>query len=62
MEGVRSELSLPRGVYLVEVREDRVCWVEIPNTDADRALSLDQACDRLLKPALAQLRHHQAED
>ncbi|HET9564088.1 MAG TPA: hypothetical protein VFP27_06180 [Mycobacterium sp.] len=50
--------NLPPGLWLVDVRPNgRVVWVDLPDTPADRALPLDTACEVLLKPALAMIRH-----
>lgn len=47
---------LADGVYLVKIEANRVISVTVGN-DALGTMTLDQAADRLLKPALAALRH-----
>jgi hypothetical protein len=57
--GSRASLHLNPGLYLIEVTAEKTRWVSIPNDAEDQALSLPQACDELMKPALAALRAHQ---
>jgi hypothetical protein len=50
--------ALGPGMWLVETLPagEGVRWVRIPSDAQDRALPLNEATDRLLKPALAMLR------
>lgn len=57
--GSRASLHLDPGLYLIEVTTEKTLWVSIPNEPADQALSIDQATEELMKPALAALRAHQ---
>lgn len=56
-----ATLPLKTGLYLIEVMPERTLWIQIPNEPEDKALSLPQAVDELMKPALAALRAHQTE-
>jgi hypothetical protein len=53
-----SSVLLPPGLYLIDVTAEKTLWVSIPNEPADQLLSLNQATEELMKPALAALRAH----
>lgn len=59
--GSAASLHLQPGLYLIEVTAEKTLWVSIPNDAEDKALSLSEACDELMRPALAALRAHQSE-
>jgi hypothetical protein len=59
--GSSASLHLQPGLYLIEVTPEKTLWVSIPNTPEDQALSLSEAVEELMKPALAALRAHQTE-
>lgn len=57
----RSSVELFPGLYLLAVRPERTLWVAIPDEAEDRALPLGDACEQLMKPALAAIRQREAE-
>jgi hypothetical protein len=59
--GSHASLHLQPGLYLIEVTAEKTLWVSIPNTPEDQALSLSEAVEELMRPALAALRAHQSE-
>lgn len=59
--GSHASLHLEPGLYLIDVTAEKTLWVSIPNSSEDRALSINQATEELMKPALAALRAHQSE-
>jgi len=59
--GSAASLHLQPGLYLIEVTVEKTLWVSIPYDESDRRLSLGDACEQLMKPALAALRAHQSE-